>query len=145
MTNGGSAVSGENWSQALQRELANRYFTSVMCSWYKPSFFLFLFSLCKSLTVFVFVFSKNRQATGGSIPNVLPRLTNPELNVTQSINNTGNVSGILTLHFCVCVCANLFLQRCLRNFPIWTLILLVKEESIQFKYVFFFTIFFFFF
>ena len=33
VTNGGSAVSGENWSKALQRELANRYFTSVMCSW----------------------------------------------------------------------------------------------------------------
>jgi len=31
--NGGSAVSGENWSQTLQRELANRYFTSVLCSW----------------------------------------------------------------------------------------------------------------
>ena len=33
VTNGGSAVSGENWSKALQRELANRFFTSVMCSW----------------------------------------------------------------------------------------------------------------
>ena len=33
VNNGGSAVSGENWSQTLQRELANRYFTSVMCSW----------------------------------------------------------------------------------------------------------------
>ena len=34
--NGGSAAAGgggENWSQTLQRELANRYFTSVMCSW----------------------------------------------------------------------------------------------------------------
>ena len=33
VTNGGSAGSGENWSQTLQRELANRYFTSVLCSW----------------------------------------------------------------------------------------------------------------
>ena len=31
--NGGSGVFGENWSKALQRELANRYFTSVMCGW----------------------------------------------------------------------------------------------------------------
>ena len=32
--NGGiSSGSGENWSQTLQRELANRYFTSVLCSW----------------------------------------------------------------------------------------------------------------
>ena len=30
---GGNASSGENWSQTLQRELANRYFTSVLCSW----------------------------------------------------------------------------------------------------------------
>ena len=33
-----------------------------------------------------------RQATGGSIPNVLPRLSDQELNVTQSVTNTGNVS-----------------------------------------------------
>ena len=33
VVNGGSAVSGENWSQTLQRELANRYFSSVLCSW----------------------------------------------------------------------------------------------------------------
>jgi alpha,alpha-trehalase len=31
--NGGNSSSGENWSQTLQRELANRYFTSVLCSW----------------------------------------------------------------------------------------------------------------
>ena len=33
----------------------------------------------------------NRHATGGSIPGVVPRLSDAELNVTQSINNTGNV------------------------------------------------------
>lgn len=33
VVNGGSPVSGENWSQTLQRELANRYFTSALCSW----------------------------------------------------------------------------------------------------------------
>lgn len=32
-----------------------------------------------------------RHATGGEIPNVLPRLSPDELNVTQSVNNTGNV------------------------------------------------------
>jgi len=64
VVNGGSAVSGENWSQTLQRELANRYFSSVLCSWH---------------------------ATGGSIPNLLPRLSNAELNVTQSTTNDGNI------------------------------------------------------
>jgi len=62
--NGGSPVSGEGWSKALQRELANRYFTSALCSWH---------------------------ATGGSIPGLLPRLSDDLLNVTQSINNTGNM------------------------------------------------------
>ena len=33
----------------------------------------------------------HRHATGGSIPGLLPRLSDQELNVTQSINNTGNV------------------------------------------------------
>lgn len=33
----------------------------------------------------------SRHATGGSIPGVLPRLSEAELNVTQSTNNTGNV------------------------------------------------------
>ena len=32
-----------------------------------------------------------RHATGGSIPGVLDRLSDEELNVTQSVNNTGNV------------------------------------------------------
>lgn len=32
-----------------------------------------------------------RHATGGEIPNLLPRLSPEELNVTLSVNNTGNV------------------------------------------------------
>ncbi|EKM49811.1 glycoside hydrolase family 37 protein [Phanerochaete carnosa HHB-10118-sp] len=64
VVNGGNATEGEGWSQMLQRELANRYFASALCSWH---------------------------ATGGSIPNVLPRLSDQELNVTQSTNNTGNM------------------------------------------------------
>ncbi|OCH84124.1 glycoside hydrolase family 37 protein [Obba rivulosa] len=62
--NGGNATSGESWASALQRELANRYIASALCSWH---------------------------ATGGSIPGVLPRLSDQELNVTQSANNTGNM------------------------------------------------------
>ncbi|KAF5360563.1 hypothetical protein D9756_004935 [Leucocoprinus leucothites] len=62
--NGGNATDGEGWSHRLQRELANRYITSALCSW---------------------------RATGGSIPGILPRLSDAELNVTQSINNTGNM------------------------------------------------------
>ncbi|THG99105.1 hypothetical protein EW026_g3193 [Hermanssonia centrifuga] len=62
--NGGNATNGEGWGQALRRELANRYFASAFCSWH---------------------------ATGGSIPNLLPRLSDQELNLTQSVNNTGNM------------------------------------------------------
>ncbi|PPQ78725.1 hypothetical protein CVT25_010728 [Psilocybe cyanescens] len=64
VANGGSAVLGEGWSQVLQRQLANRYFASALCSWH---------------------------ATGGEIPGVLPRLSDQELNVTLSTNNTGNM------------------------------------------------------
>ncbi|KAF9478211.1 trehalase [Pholiota conissans] len=64
VANGGNPVSGEGWAAALQRQLANRYFSSALCSWH---------------------------ATGGSIPNVLPRLSDQELNVTQSQTNTGNM------------------------------------------------------
>ena len=64
VVNGGNATSGETWSQTLQREMANRYFTSALCSWH---------------------------ATGGSIPGLLPQLPDSELNVTGSIGNTGNV------------------------------------------------------
>ncbi len=62
--NGGNKTDGEGWAATLQRELANRYLTSALCSWH---------------------------ATGGQIPGVLPRLSDQELNVTQSVNNTGNV------------------------------------------------------
>ena len=62
--NGGNATSGEGWAATLQRELANRYVASALCSWH---------------------------ATGGEIQGLLPRLSDAELNVTQSVNNTGNV------------------------------------------------------
>jgi alpha,alpha-trehalase len=62
--NGGNATDGEGWAKTLERALANRYTTSAFCSW---------------------------RATGGSLPDVLPKLSNEELNVTQSINNTGNM------------------------------------------------------
>ncbi|KXN82841.1 Trehalase [Leucoagaricus sp. SymC.cos] len=64
LVNGGNATDGEGWSHLLQRELANRYITSAFCSWH---------------------------ATGGSIEGILPRLSDAELNVTQSINNNGNM------------------------------------------------------
>ncbi|KAL7279642.1 hypothetical protein ACG7TL_006048 [Trametes sanguinea] len=64
VANGGNATSGEGWAATLQRELANRYVASTLCSWH---------------------------ATGGEIPNLLPRLSDKELNVTQSVNNTGNM------------------------------------------------------
>jgi len=64
VANGGTAISGEGWSAALQRQLANRYLTSTLCSW---------------------------QATGGSIPGILPRLSDADLAVTQSQTNTGNM------------------------------------------------------
>ncbi|KNZ74974.1 Trehalase [Termitomyces sp. J132] len=62
--NGGNATDGEGWAKALERQLANRYIASAFCSW---------------------------RATGGSIDGVLPRLSPEELNVTQSVNNTGNM------------------------------------------------------
>lgn len=31
--NGGNATEGEGWAAALARGLANRYFTSTLCSW----------------------------------------------------------------------------------------------------------------
>ena len=34
VVNGGNATDGEGWAQALSRQLANRYFTSALCSWY---------------------------------------------------------------------------------------------------------------
>ncbi|KAF5362886.1 hypothetical protein D9758_007155 [Tetrapyrgos nigripes] len=54
----------EGWGDMLQRELANRYLASALCSW---------------------------QATGGSVPDLLPRLSNANLSVTQSESTTGNI------------------------------------------------------
>lgn len=58
-TNGGSVPtnSSEPWNVAFGRGLANRYFSSVFCSWY---------------------------STGGSIPGLLPQLSPAELNATNS-------------------------------------------------------------
>ncbi|OBZ71163.1 Trehalase [Grifola frondosa] len=64
VVNGGNSTSAEGWATTLQRELANRYIASALCSWH---------------------------ATGGAIPGLLPRLSDQELNVTQSVNNTGNM------------------------------------------------------
>ncbi|OJA18271.1 hypothetical protein AZE42_04995 [Rhizopogon vesiculosus] len=64
VVNGGNATSGEGWRDTLQREVANRYYTSTLCSWH---------------------------ATGGSIAGLLPQLPASQLNLTDSINNTGNM------------------------------------------------------
>ncbi|KAI0076715.1 glycoside hydrolase family 37 protein [Panus rudis PR-1116 ss-1] len=64
VVNGGNATSGESWAAVLQRELANRYIASALCSWH---------------------------ATGGEVPNLLPRLPDSQLQITQSQNNTGNM------------------------------------------------------
>ncbi|KAG1810845.1 glycoside hydrolase family 37 protein [Suillus subaureus] len=64
VVNGGNATAGEGWRDTLQREMANRYYTSVLCSWH---------------------------ATGGSIPGLLPQLPASELNLTNSVGNTGNM------------------------------------------------------
>ena len=64
VTNGGNKTEGEGWASQLQRELANRYITSVYCSWY---------------------------ASGGSLPPILPRLSDAALNLTKSIGQNGNL------------------------------------------------------
>ncbi|EIW74551.1 glycoside hydrolase family 37 protein [Coniophora puteana RWD-64-598 SS2] len=64
VVNGGRAREGEGWADKLQRELANRYYTSVFCSWH---------------------------ATGGTLPGLLDRLPDEQLVLTNSINNTGNM------------------------------------------------------
>lgn len=33
VANGGNPVNGEGWAASLQRQLANRYFSSALCSW----------------------------------------------------------------------------------------------------------------
>lgn len=64
VANGGNKTDGEGWAAQLQREVANRYITSVYCSWY---------------------------ATGGSLPGLLPRLPDATLNLTHSLGQTGNL------------------------------------------------------
>jgi hypothetical protein len=55
-----------------------------------------------------------RHATGGEIPGLLPKLSPAELNVTQSANNTGNVTIIP--HVPVSRASSYFIiNRCLRN------------------------------
>lgn len=56
VVNGGAAQDGEGWAAVLQRQLANRYASSALCSW---------------------------RATGGALPG-LDRLPDDQLNVTQS-------------------------------------------------------------
>src|SRR5271170_2973443 len=62
--NGGNATTNEGWVKTLQREVANRYVTSVFCSWY---------------------------VTGRSIPGLLPRLPNSTLEITASTGGDGNL------------------------------------------------------
>jgi alpha,alpha-trehalase len=31
--NGGNATESEGWAEALERQLANRYYASTLCSW----------------------------------------------------------------------------------------------------------------
>ncbi|KAG8853689.1 hypothetical protein FRC20_001168, partial [Serendipita sp. 405] len=64
VVNGGNATTEEGWVRTLRREIANRYMTSVYCSWY---------------------------ATGGSIPGLLPRLPNETLALTQSTDQNGHL------------------------------------------------------
>ena len=70
------------------------------------SFFFFCYKL-------ILLYEK-RQATGGSIPNILPRLSDSALNVTQSINNTGNVSGFVGILYCMLIV--LFIRQMFEKF-----------------------------
>ncbi|KAJ6584320.1 Six-hairpin glycosidase-like protein [Mycena capillaripes] len=83
--NGGNATAG-GWAEALGVQLANRYVASVLCSWC-------VVFLVPSVRVGRWANGSCvcRHATGGEIPNLLPRLSDAELNVTQSTTNTGNM------------------------------------------------------
>jgi len=59
--NGGNATDGEGWRDALARGMANRYVASAICSF---------------------------QASGGSVPGVLPQLP-PDQRITGAENLTG--------------------------------------------------------
>lgn len=90
VVNGGNATDGEGWAQALQRQMANRYMTSALCSW---CVFLVPIMVNTGRQHLNYLFA--RHATGGSIDGILPRLSDAELNVTLSIGNTGNVCPCL--------------------------------------------------
>jgi alpha,alpha-trehalase len=79
VVNGGNASDSQGWRDTLARELANRYITSALCSWY---------------------------STGGSISGFLSRLPDAALNVSGSVNNTGNVRIALISYFFFPVCLN---------------------------------------
>lgn len=64
VVNGGNATEGEGWAETLARGLANRYFTSTLCSWH---------------------------ATGGELEGVLARLPDDQLNITESIGQSGHM------------------------------------------------------
>ena len=46
---------------------------------------------CQAIANPAHICHDHRRATGGSIPSLLPRLSDAELSVTESVNNTGNV------------------------------------------------------
>jgi hypothetical protein len=71
----------------LYRESWPIVFSRVRCAVGNKKNFSFPWILV--ITDYVF----KRRATGGSIANILPRLSDAELNVTQSIGNDGNVSS----------------------------------------------------
>lgn len=82
-----------------------------------------------------------RHATGGSIPGLLPRLSDAELQVTQSQNNTGNVRHLSFIprklawlysirRFVFLTSIRFPIARCLRNSRIPTSILPDGAESI---------------
>ena len=72
-----------------------------------------------------------RYATGGEIPGVLPRLSDAELAVTQSQNNTGNVRAII--HTRLSSFTQSFVPRCSRSSPTLTSIPLDVAVNTQSK------------
>ncbi|KAJ7786712.1 glycoside hydrolase family 37 protein [Mycena olivaceomarginata] len=81
VVNGGNATGAAGWADALGVQLANRYVAgrcaagACACGYYKGE--------ADEAGVW--------HATGGQIPGLLPRLSDAELNVTQSTTNTGNM------------------------------------------------------
>jgi alpha,alpha-trehalase len=68
----------------------------------------------------------DRHATGGSIPGLLPRLPDDQLNVTLSINNTGIVS------LACFACYALFCHPCVFvNSPFLSLAQMFEKFSVQ--------------